>query len=128
MHRDRSDCTGVPAVGHSADCTAVVSLCCLAACLSQGLVEEAPREGRGGGFLEREEVVQYKSSRFEDDEDKSVRCSCCCCCCGCCLLGRVGVCSALRVTYAVSDGQCVLMDWAPRGCVLSLADTTTWAA
>ena len=45
-------------------------LSCLTSLLPQGLVEEAPREGRGGGFLEREEVVQYKSSRFQDDEDK----------------------------------------------------------
>jgi len=35
-----------------------------------GTVEEAPREGRGGGFNERDAVVQYKSSRFEDDDDK----------------------------------------------------------
>lgn len=35
-----------------------------------GLSDEGPREGRGGGFLEREETVQYKQSRYADDGDK----------------------------------------------------------
>ena len=91
------------------------SLSCLTSCLPQGLVEEAPREGRGGGFLEREEVVQYKSSRFQDDEDKSV------------MMRLLLLLVPRSCSVSVFASFHVLMPWLSR-VVLSPAGTTTWAA